>query len=125
MFHLSYGVKDDKFESIVMCSTDDDVDVSAAYHYSSLSSFELSDFWLATGRKRARKCIPLHQITQVLNSKTIKNLPPAYGLSGSDSTSKFSTKAAVLKALLEHGHLLDAFGLDELSRICLEMLKNF
>ena len=30
MFHLSYGVKDDKFESIVMCSTDDDVDVSAA-----------------------------------------------------------------------------------------------
>ena len=115
MFHLSHGVKVYKFESIVMCSTDADVYVRAAYHYSSLSSFGLNDFWLVTGNKSTRKCIPLHMITQVLNSRTIKNLPAAYGLSGSDSTSKVSTKAAVLKALLEHGHLLDAFGLDELS----------
>ena len=77
MFHLSHGVKVDEFESVVMCSTDADVYVSAAYHYSSLSSFGLNDFWLVSGNKSTRKCIPLHMITQVLNSRTIKNLPAA------------------------------------------------
>ena len=113
MFYKNNGVK---FKSILMCSTDTDVYLSAAYHYSSLSLFGLNNFWLVTGRKSARKCIPLHYITQVLDFQTIKNLPIAYGLSGSDTTSKVSTKAAVLKALLENGLLLDACGSDDFSK---------
>ena len=64
---MSHKVKVDKFESIAMCSTDADVYVSEAYHYSSLSLFGLNDFWLVTGNKSTRNCIPLHNITQILD----------------------------------------------------------
>ena len=113
MYHLSHAVKTDKYRSGIILSPDTDVLVCAIYKYWQLLHFGLDKLWFISRKKNSRKFSPVHEVLDKIEPDVV---PALHTLTGCDSTSKVSTKAAVSRTAKESGgELLHAFGWRELT----------
>jgi len=99
---------------IVILSSDNDVFVVAMYFYHLLAANRLAGLWLRGGVGNKTRLIPLHVIAVKVGKPMREVLPATHALTGCDSTSKFGTKAAGIKA--EPVLYLKDFG-----RACMDM----
>ena len=59
----------------------------------------LQELWLVRNSNVKRILLPLHDICTTLGNELTKCLPALHALTGTDSTSKISTKLAALNAV--------------------------
>jgi len=83
---------------IVILSSDTDVFVVAMYFCHILAANGLAKLCLRAGVGNKTQLIPLHVIAVKVEKAMYEVLPATHALTCSDSTSKFGTKAAVIKA---------------------------
>ena len=95
---------------IVVLSNDTDVLVLLIYYYSMLKPHGLKELWMRGGVGDSTRYIPVHTLAIKLGTCLCRVLPAMHQLTGSDSTSKFGTKAGAMKAKPEL--YLDTFGTD-------------
>ena len=100
MYHLSHTIQTYKYRSVIILSPDTDAPVCVIYNYSHLLYFGLDELWFITGKKNSRKFFPVYE---VLNKIEPDVLPVLHALTGCESTSKVSTKAAALSTAIESG----------------------
>ena len=95
---------------VVLLSSDTDVMVLGLHYWNILKCHGLKELWMRAGMQNTMRYIPLHTLADRLDTHVCKVLIPLHHLTGCDSTSKFGTKAAGLKA--NPGHYLCDFGKD-------------
>lgn len=107
---------------VVIISNDTDVVILALHYWSLLKAHGLQEMWIRAGVGNTTRYIPLHVLGEKLGSDTSKILVALHHLTGCDSTSKFGTKAAALKA--DPVHYLSDFG-KELNCINFILVEEF
>lgn len=93
---------------VVVLSNDTDVMVLGLNYWDLLKSHGLREMWIRAGVGNTTRFIPFHILAERLGTETCKVLVALHHLTGCDSTSKFGTKAAGLKA--NPDHYLQNFG---------------
>ena len=58
------------------------------------------------GQGTSSRAVPIHEFRHVLHSTTVDVLPAAHALTGCDSTSKVSTKNALIKIIDSNSDLI-------------------
>ena len=116
MFHLSHGVKVDKFKSIVIASPDRHVFVCSIHNYGKGMYFGLEELWFVTGLSTCRTFAHVHEAVDILESDVIEILPSVHALTRCDSTSVIASKKSALRVARTIGHeYLHSFGTIELT----------
>ena len=100
MYHLSHTIQTYKYRSVIILSPDTDAPVCVIYNYSHLLYFGLDELWFITGKKNSRKFFPVYEVFNKIEPDV---LPALHALTGCESTSKVSTKAAALSTAIEGG----------------------
>jgi len=72
-----------------------------------------------------KSILPLHDICTALGDKLTRCLPALHALTGCDTTSKISTKLAVLKATRNNLSLIHNFDSSELTESMIQMAETF
>ena len=111
-YHISYAVNVEKFECILVCSGDTDVYTSLLYNYEFIwRKAGLQQIW----QQHNEEVSPIHNTG--LSHELIRILPAVHALTGSDTTSKISTKQKAFKIAKDEIFLdgLATFGEDKLS----------
>jgi hypothetical protein len=103
---------------ICLLSNDTDVLVVALHHWNVLHCHGLGELWMRAGIGDSTRYIPLHTLGARIGS-LCGVLPAVHTLTGCDTTSKFGTKAAALKA--EPVTFLQGFGANP-NDPCLEQI---
>lgn len=86
--------------SITVYTGDTDVFVCLLYHITvNWRNLGLQELWLIRNSGVKRSILPLHDISTALGDEVTRCLPALHALTGCDTTSKVSTKAAALKAI--------------------------
>ena len=87
--------------SITVYTGDRDVLVCLLYHITvNWSDVGLQELWLICDSRVKRSILPLHDTSTALGDEvTTRYLPALHALTGCDTTSKISTKAAALKVI--------------------------
>ena len=83
---------------VVLLSNDTDVVVPGLHHWSIMNAHGLNELWIKAGVATTTRYIPLHTLATRMGPEKCKVIIPLHHLTGCDSTSKFGTKAAGLKA---------------------------
>ena len=103
------------FKYIVISSKDTDVLVLLASHFHNIYCTEL---WMIAGTKKKTKCIPVHNLVNVIPQHILEALIPFHTLTGCDTTSFIAqhSKMTAWNVLLSDSSLiknLGAYNLDE------------
>ena len=72
--------------------------VLGLHYWDYLKNYGLKELWMRAGIGNTTRYIPLHVLAMKMSTDMCKVLVPLHHLTGCDSTSKFGTKAAGLKA---------------------------
>ena len=83
---------------VVILSSDTDVMVLGLHYWDYLKKCGLKELWMRAGIGNTTQYIPLHALAMKVGTDKCKVLIALHHLTGCDSTSKFGTKAAGLKA---------------------------
>ena len=111
MFHVDHGIRVDKFQNVVVASSDTDVFICLVYHFSRWIYFALEELWVVSGKSNARVVTPIHKIVDNMTSNVVDGLPAVHALTGCDTTSNVGTKLSALNAATKYGYdLLYSFG---------------
>jgi hypothetical protein len=97
MPHCMHATQDGA-KRIVILSNDTDVLVLGVYFWTTFHCQGLHELWIRAGVGDTTRYIPIHTMAQNIGVDTCKILPALHSITGSDTTSKFGTKAAALKA---------------------------
>jgi len=81
---------------VILLSNDTDVVVLGLHYWSIWKAHGLKELWIKAGLGTTARYIPLH--TLAIRMDTVQSYHPLHHLTGCDSTSKFGTKTAGLKA---------------------------
>ena len=84
---------------VILPSNDTDVVVLGLHYWSLLKGHGLKELWIRAGVGNSTRHIPLHTLAEKMDPEICKVILPLHHLTG-DSSSKFGTKAAGLKANL-------------------------
>ena len=124
LFHLSHGVKFEKYSIVKIASSDTDVFVSSTYHF--VKYFGLEKLWFIMGKSSKRIILPIHEAADVLKSDVVYILPAVHALTRCDTTSKIGNKCAALQAAEKYGYdLLHLFGIAELDDVMIQNAEKF
>ena len=82
----------------VLLSNDTDVLILALHHWHIFHAHGLEELWMRGGVGNTARFIPVHTLAINIGQPLCKVLLAVHMLTGCDSTSKFGTKAAALKA---------------------------
>ena len=66
LFHLSPGVKFEKYSIVKITSSDTDISVTSTYHFQRLKYFGLEKLWFIMGKSSNRIILPIHEAADVL-----------------------------------------------------------
>ena len=83
---------------VILLSNDTDVVVLGLHYWSLLKGHGLQELWIRAGVRNSTRHIPLHTLAEKMDPEICKVILPLHHLNGCDSSSKFATKAAGLKA---------------------------
>ena len=83
---------------VILLSNDTDVVVLGLHYWSLLKGHGLEELWIRAGVGNSTRHIPLHTLAEKMDPEICKVILPLHHLTGCDSSSKFGTKAAGLKA---------------------------
>ena len=83
---------------VILLSNDTDVVVLGLHYWSLLKGHGLKELWIRAGVGNSTRHIPLHTLAEKMDPEICKVILPLLHLTGCDSSSKFGTKAAGLKA---------------------------
>ena len=104
---------------IVLLSNDTDVLVLVLYFMQYFTY--LKELWIQFGIGKNKRLIPVHKLSYKLAPHMCSNLFKAHILTGSDTTSKIGTKAAVIKCEQN----LNNFGLEHCIKSQLEDTQKY
>jgi len=96
--HAVYVVRNSCMTWIVILCSDTDVLVAAMYFYHLLAANKHTELWLKRGVGDKKRFIPVHVIAVKVGKPMCAVLPATHALTSCDSTSKFGTRAAGIKA---------------------------
>jgi len=96
--HTVYVFRQSCMTQIAILSSDTGVFVVAMYFYHLLAANKLTELWLRGRVGDKTRSIPLHVIALKVRKPMCEVLPATHALTCCDSTSKFGTKAADIKA---------------------------
>ncbi len=118
-------------ERIAILSADADVLALTTHHYRTItnSGNNLSELWIRVGSADKVRYLPIHKLAIKLGAPRCRVLPAVHALTGMDTTSKFGTKAAGLKAnpamyLMEFGQSIDNLCLEDAEEYLVKTYKN-
>ena len=81
------------------------------YHFKYTFSEKIKKLWIICGKSGNKVVVPVHTLVTTLSADIISVLPAVHALTGCDTTSKISTKKAVLKTVFKgHCNKLSNFG---------------
>ena len=83
---------------VILLSNDTDVVVLGLHYWSLLKGHGLKELWIRADVGNSTRHIPLHTLVEKMDPEICKVILPLHHLTGCDSSSKFGTKAAGLKA---------------------------
>ena len=83
---------------VILLSNDTDVVVLELHYWSLLKGHGLEELCIRAGVGNSTRHIPLHTLADKMDPEICKVILPLHHLTGCDSSSKFGTKAAGLKA---------------------------
>lgn len=114
--------------SITVSTGDTDVFVCLLYHITvNWRDLGLKELWLIRNTGVKRSILPLHNICTALGDEVTRCLPALHALTGCDTTSKVSTKAAAVKAITkpERSSLILNFDNKPLTNDAVQMAEMF
>ena len=83
------------------------------------------EMWVLYGQGSSSRDVPLHNLVDVLDPTTVEALPAGHALAGCDTTSKISTKQAVLDVVDDYPNLLTNFAKQPLSEVMISNAETF
>ncbi len=103
MFHVNHAVVVDKFQRVVVASSDTDIFICLVFHATKWIELGMKELWVICGKGTSTRMIPVHSVVSGLDSVVVASLPAIHALSGCDTTSKIGTKKAALKTATQSG----------------------
>ena len=105
-YHISQAVTVQKWEKIVVASSDTDIFICLLYHFKRWNFLNLQEMWMLYGQGTTKRAKPIHEISKNLDNTIIDILPQVHAMTGCDTTSKIETKRSVLQVATTVNHLL-------------------
>ena len=80
MYHLNQSVKDKGFEKVIIASADKYVFTCTAYHFKRWIYSGLKEMWVICGKSGATAALPIHRLTEKLESSVVDILPAVHAV---------------------------------------------
>lgn len=119
--HLIHAVVGGATRAVVL-SNDTDVLVLLLHYWKMAHGHGLKELWMRARTGKSTRYLPVHILAMEIGEPLCRILPAVHCLTGCDSTSKYGTKAAALKANPEN-YLID-FGKD-ITRINIKLAEEY
>lgn len=82
MYHVNQAVNNERFERVIIASADTDVFVCSMYHFNRWIYCGLAELWIISGKRGSMTALPIHQLTENIESTVIDILPAVHALTG-------------------------------------------
>ena len=82
LYHINQAVSHERFERVIVASADTDVFVCSLYHFNRWVYCGLQEMWIISGKRGSMTALPIHQLTQEIESTVIDILPAVHTLTG-------------------------------------------
>lgn len=123
-YHISHAVKVDGIDIALVCSGDTDVHTSLLYNFEyQWKQYGLRELWF----QHNEQISPVHESATALGRSLVNILPAIHALTGSDTTSKVSTKEKAFKIASHEKHQtqLADFGDNDLTTEMIRYAEEF